>query len=310
MRLRCVAMVKSELEVEHQLDADVLFLLERLRQAQIQVLWLSPGEASSAGRLIEALQRAGVKQEETLLIASKDASLESGQAADLATVAFSHPTFLDQSWRAANLLVEGFEEVDADYLIRIYQRKHGIPWKILETDRTYLREMTVEDVETLYEIYAQEGMTDYIEPLYEDVQEEINYTKAYIESMYHYYGYGMWLICDRQNDTVIGRAGLNLQRMDGMEGMNGMDGMDGMEGNVGLELGYLVRREYQKQGYATEVCAAILSYAAKELEFESVNCFVEPGNLASQRLLEKLGFSLQGQATIEGKRMERYVYSF
>ncbi len=53
------------------------------------------------------------------------------------------------------------------FLERIYQRKHGIPWRVIETERTYLREMTVEDVDALYEIYAQEGMTDFIEPLCE-----------------------------------------------------------------------------------------------------------------------------------------------
>ncbi len=49
-------------------------------------------------------------------------------------------------------------------------------------------------------------MTDFIEPLCEKREDEIAYTKAYIENMYVYYGYGMWLVCDRENGEIIERG--------------------------------------------------------------------------------------------------------
>ena len=52
---------------------------------------------------------------------------------------------------------------------------------ILKTDRLTLREIRVEDVDRLYEIYEGPGITDFIEPLYEDRDEEIVYTRDYIK---------------------------------------------------------------------------------------------------------------------------------
>lgn len=289
--LKCVVINKSELEAEHQLDAGVLFLLESLYRYGVRVLNLQG--AVGKEQIKQEIENAGYGVEESLLIAAVDTTLKSGREAGLPTIAFANPMLSGQSYEAADIIAEGFEEVDFYFLERIYQRKHGIPWRVIETERTYLREMTVEDVDVLYEIYAQEGITDYVEPLYENREEEIAYTKAYIRHMYTYYGYGMWLICDRRNDTVIGRAGLNHQEI---------------EGEIELEMGYLIRREYQRQGYALEVCLAILDYARKGLDFKRVNCLVEEENQISEHLLGKLGFSKKPDVDVYGKYMKRYVY--
>lgn len=289
--LKCVVINKCELETEHQLNADVLFLLQSLYRYGVRVLNLRG--AVKTEQIKEEIERAGYRTQEALLIAASDVTLENGRRAGLPTIAFVNPELPEQSYEEADIIAEGFEEVDFYFLERIYQRRHGIPWRVIETERTYLREMTVEDVDVLYEIYAGEGMTDYVEPLYEEQEEELAYTEAYIEHMYTYYGYGMWLICDRQNDVVIGRAGLNHQEI---------------EGEIELEMGYLIRKEYQRKGYASEVCTAILDYAGGALDFPRVNCLVEEGNWISAHLLQKLGFSQKTDVDLEGKPMKRYVY--
>ena len=290
-RLRCVIINREELVIEHQLDADVLFLLENLYQYEVRVLNLD----GKTGReeIAEVVKGAGYRMEEAILIAAEDETLKNGREIGLPTIAFFNQERKGQSYAGADILVEGFEEVDFYFLERIYQRKYKIPWRVIETKRTYLREMTVEDVDVLYEIYAQEGMTDFVEPLYEKKEDELAYTKAYIENMYEYFGYGIWLICDRYRDTIIGRAGLNNQEI---------------EGNIELEMGYLIRKEYQKKGYAKEVCSAILDYAKEALDFERVNCLVEQENRISQNLLVKLGFLKKSDVNLNGKCMKRYVY--
>ena len=125
-------------------------------------------------------------------------------------------------------------------------------------------------------------------------EDEIAYTKAYIENMYVYYGYGMWLVCDRENGEIIGRAGLNTQEI---------------EDEIVLEMGYLIRQEYQRQGYAYEVCTAIMDYAKEASGFSELSCLVEEENHPSLGLLQKLGFSFRKEVDILGKRMKRYVYA-
>ena len=65
----------------------------------------------------------------------------------------------------------------------------------------------MEYLDALFELYAGKGMTDYMEPLY-PYEEEREYQQAYIEQMYRFYGYGMWIVCDRNTGELIGRAGV------------------------------------------------------------------------------------------------------
>lgn len=293
--LQCIVIHREELEIEHQLDADVLFLLKSVWKYGVRVLNLTEDwekELSLAEQILKILEEAGYSPANALFIGAKDESLQAGCEAGLAVAAMKNPEFPGQSYEAADILIEGFEEVDFFFLERIYQRKHGIPWRVIETERCYLREMTLEDLDELYEIYGEEGIADYIEPLYERQEEEI-YTKAYIQNMYGYYGYGMWLVFDRFTDKMIGRAGLNNQEI---------------EGEIILEMGYLIRNEYQNQGYATEVCKAILDYAAEALEFPCVYCLVDSENEKSICFLHKMKFETAGEVFLQGKKMKRYVY--
>ncbi len=191
----------------------------------------------------------------------------------------------------ADILVEGFDEVDVQFLDRIMKRAQGLPWITVITKRCYLREITTDDLDDLYALYAQPGITDYVEPLYDRPEEE-QYTRDYIECMYRFYGYGMWLVYDRESHALIGRAGFSHQDL-------------GDE--IVLEMGYIIGVPYQRQGYAMEVCEKLLAFAREHLsDFGSVNCFVEPGNTASLALLRRLEFTSYGTVVISGKEMLRY----
>ena len=149
----------------------------------------------------------------------------------------------------------------------------------------------MDDLDDLFALYAQPGITDYTEPLYDRPREE-QYTRDYIEKMYRFYGYGMWLVCDRESGALIGRAGFSHQDL-------------GDE--IVLEMGYIIGVPYQRQGYATEVCEKLVEFARANLsDFGTLNCFVEPGNTASHGLMEKLHFDRIGMVHISEKMMVRY----
>ena len=192
-----------------------------------------------------------------------------------------------------NIIVEGFEEVDFCFLERIWQRHHHIPWTILETERLVVRELTLDDMEALFELYSYEGMTDYMEGLY-PYEEEYAYQKAYIEHMYRFFGYGMWLVFEKESKKLVGRAGVEHR-----------EALDGE-----LELGYAIGTPWQGKGYATEVCKGILKYVKEELFFEEIVSLVEPANSASAHLLEKLGFFLETELDLEGTHYKKYKKCF
>lgn len=166
--------------------------------------------------------------------------------------------------------VESLAEIDIEYLERVRRRYNHIPWDIGETDRCLIRELSLSDLPALYELYDKPGMTDFVEPLY-DYETELEYQKAYIENMYGFYEYGMWLVFSKGTGKLIGRAGLEHD-----------------------ELGYMIAPELWNQGYATEVCHFIIDYARENTDFEELYCRIDEKNTASVRLAKKLGFTNSG----------------
>lgn len=183
--------------------------------------------------------------------------------------------------------VESLAELDIEYLERVRRRYNHIPWDIGETDRCLIRELSLSDLPALYELYDKPGMTDFVEPLY-DYETELEYQKAYIENMYGFYEYGMWLVFSKETGKLIGRAGLEHN-----------------------EMGYMIAPEFQNLGYATEVCRFIVDYARKNTDFEELYCRIDEKNVASVRLAKRLGFVRNGQIGNERNTggLDRYVLS-
>ncbi len=196
----------------------------------------------------------------------------------------------------ADYVVMDESTIDEVLAERVYKRHTGEPWTIAETKRCIIRELTMDDIDALFELYSKPGITDFVEPLYE-YDKECEYEKAYIEHMYGYYEYGMWLVFSKETGKLIGRAGLeNRDYCDEPETYHSE-----------MELGYIIAPEYQRQGYATEVCQAILEYAWENLCPERINCLIDEENYPSRRLVEKLGFHLIGKTDVTGEPLLRYV---
>lgn len=70
-------------------------------------------------------------------------------------------------------------------------------------------------------------------------------------------------------------------------------GLDGT-GRLAI-LGYTLRREHQGQGFATEAAGALLD-ALFERGLQRVSATLDPDNIASAMLLERLGFRYEGRA--------------
>lgn len=181
--------------------------------------------------------------------------------------------------------VMDFEGIDYAYLCDIYKRFFHIPWTILETERCVLREMTPEDLDALYEVYADPEISRYTEALYEDREQELAYMKDYIEHVYRFCGLGIWVIVEKQINRLIGRAGLAFR-----------DGYDTPE------IGFIIGKEYQRRGYAYEVCRAILKYC-KSLDMKTIRVIYQKENRASEELCKKLGFLITGAFSEDGKDM-------
>ena len=267
-------------------------LLDGIYRYGVQIINLDMFGADCPEKMQALLELHQLKPEECLLLGATDRTLDLGKEMKIAAVGYVNPRLQAQKLAGAVMAVEGFEEVDFYFLERMYQRFHGIPWTVIETERCILREMTVEDLDGLYQLYQGKSIARYMDGLYEDRKKEEEYTKAYIKNMYAFYGYGMWIAVEKPTGRMIGRAGLGNREI---------------QGKPSLELGYLVGEEFQNQGFATELCQGILQFAKEGTEFEEIHCLIEKENEISVHLAEKLGFIWQEEIKIQGRIMQRYT---
>ena len=73
----------------------------------------------------------------------------------------------------------------------------------------------------------------------------------------------------------------------GLIGFKGTPRKDGM-----VEIGYGIDTSVRRQGYTTEAATVLVNWALAQLECQAVVACTEKSNIASIRVLEKLGFSL------------------
>ena len=196
---------------------------------------------------------------------------------------YRHEENSNTNFTGALYVIEQIEEIDYDTVDMAYRRLAGLPWEIITTKRCIIRETIVEDVDSFYQIYAEPEVTKYMENLYADRDEEIAYIKDYQEKVYGFYGYGMWTVLTKDG-TVIGRAGINWR-----------------EGFDFPELGFVIGVPWQRQGYAYEVCSAILTYARGELGMTKIQALVMQGNNKSENLCRKLGFQYRERTIVDGQ---------
>jgi RimJ/RimL family protein N-acetyltransferase len=88
------------------------------------------------------------------------------------------------------------------------------------------------------------------------------------------------------------RLGLFERASGDLLGSIELDGVDLRRSQA--ELGYWVRTDRQGLGYATEAAFFTLRYAFETLRLHKVRADVAVGNMASARVLEKLGFQREG----------------
>lgn len=94
-------------------------------------------------------------------------------------------------------------------------------------------------------------------------------------------------------------------RADG--GFRGLCALIPMPTGDDIELAYRLARGAWRQGMATEAAGTLADHAFRALDLSRLVAVTYPENRASQRVLEKLGFTPQGLVDYKGVRVMRYV---
>ena len=147
---------------------------------------------------------------------------------------------------------------------------------ILKTERLVLREADGDDAAFILDLLNAPG---FIHGIGDRGVRTLDQARAYIEermvASYRLHGFGMWIVTPRDGPAPIGLAGLVKRDV-----------------LPHVDVGYALLESAWGKGYAREAAAAVLDLAQNSLGIDPVAAIVNPDNLASRRVLEKLGLRL------------------
>ena len=153
---------------------------------------------------------------------------------------------------------------------------HEVP--VLETPRLRLRPYRASDAAAMFALYSDPRVMRYwsFPPWREQAQAEAYVQRAVAEM--HAGELMPWAVARREDDLLVGTATLHSWH----------------QAQCRAELGYSLSPAQQGRGIATEALHAMLEFAFGPLGLRRVEADVDPRNLASCRLLERLGFRREG----------------
>ena len=155
---------------------------------------------------------------------------------------------------------------------------------ILQTARLRLRAAEASDAAFILELLNAPG---FVQGIGDRGVRTLDEAQAYIEtriiSSYLNHGFGMWVVTPKDAPEPMGLAGLVKREV-----------------LPHVDVGYAFLERAWGQGYAQEAAAAVLTHAREVLGLETVAAIVNPDNLASRRVLEKIGMRFVDVRQLEG----------
>lgn len=160
----------------------------------------------------------------------------------------------------------------------------------LRSERLALRPCSLADAPALHALWTDPEVRRW---LWDDVViPEASAREIVRESLASFaeHGFGQWAIADRDGGPLFGAVGLRVA-----------------DGGREVELLYALHPSRQGAGLATEAARAVLAHGFLGLSLARIAARVDAPNLASARLLERLGMHFEGERLVEGRPTLHYA---
>lgn len=150
----------------------------------------------------------------------------------------------------------------------------------LETERLILRELTLEDLDALYEVLGDpENMRYYP---YRFDRDRVQAWIARNLERYRMFGFGLWAVLRKDTGQLIGDCGITMQEI---------------KDSIRPEIGYHIHRQHQRKGYAKEAAAACRDWGFTHTPFGMLYAYMKQGNAASAATAMAIGMKPAGTFT-------------
>ncbi|GGA60072.1 GNAT family N-acetyltransferase [Ornithinibacillus halotolerans] len=168
---------------------------------------------------------------------------------------------------------------------------------VLETNRLILRKIEQDDAHDIFEYLSdKEVMKHYGTEPFQTVDEAYKTISKY-EAVFAEKRGIRWGITLKEEDKVIGSCFFYDMNWD----------------HYRTDLGYILNKDYWKRGIAQEAVKAIIQYGIENLNINRFQSVIDPPNVPSQKVVERLGFQREGLLRsyeyFSGKFDDLYMYS-
>ncbi len=136
----------------------------------------------------------------------------------------------------------------------------------IETKRLVLREMTAQDFDALYRVLGDSDIMQHYPYTFDETR-----VRSWINrnlERYQIFGFGLWAVCLKETGEMIGDCGLTMQLI---------------HGQIKPEIGYHIRKDRQRQGYAKEAAMAVRDWAFRNTPFHTLYSYMPQENTPSAR---------------------------
>jgi ribosomal-protein-alanine N-acetyltransferase len=141
------------------------------------------------------------------------------------------------------------------------------------TSRLCLRPFSREDLNAYARIIGDPEVGKWFPKGNGYTREEAEKSLTSILKHWEEHGFGIWAVTDEKSrDVLIGRCGLNL-----------------ITETSEVEVDFIIARRFWGCGYATEAARAALQCGFETLKLERIIALAKPENVASRRVIEKIG---------------------
>jgi len=159
----------------------------------------------------------------------------------------------------------------------------------LETERLYLREITMEDLPAWLRVLGDRESMKHYSYAFDEARVQ-NWIERNTER-YRVFGFGLWAVVRKDTGELIGDCGITMQNINGV---------------VRPEIGYHIRRDCQRQGYAKEAACACRDWIFANTPFQVVYSYMTLANEASWATAKACGMELEEQYLENGQEMVAY----
>ena len=165
-----------------------------------------------------------------------------------------------------------------------------------------LREFTIEDVDSIYEITSQPEVYEFLPDWQSTREQRLNWVTNYeIPSNKEFLA-----AVPTIGDQNYLKLGIVLKETGEFIGFC-TTGIKEELREPNREIAYAISTEYRNRGYTTTAVKGLLNYLFENTDVEQLNTVVLPRNLSSIKVIQKSGFRLNGEIEIEGQVHSHYI---